>query len=134
MSTVKTMLVINSNPNNILKLEHYLSSFVNKVDGFSSRYSDVLISLTEAVNNAIIHGNNRDENKKVEINMKCTTKGVHFSVSDEGKGFNPSALPDPTKPENLECCGGRGVFIMSRLCDKLAFNNNGSAVKMYFGF
>ena len=97
-----------------------------------TKFPDILISLTEAVNNAILHGNNADESKTVEISMEGKSSGVAISVTDEGKGFDPNEIPDPTAPENIECCGGRGVFIMSRLADKITFENNGSTVQMFF--
>jgi len=68
----------------------------------------------------------------VVINLEEQSSGLAISVSDEGTGFDPEEIPDPTAPENIECCGGRGVFIMSRLADKISFMNNGSTVQMYF--
>ncbi len=126
------MLTISSNPNNILKVENYLRNAQHDMNIDESKFPDILISLTEAVNNAILHGNNADESKKVEISMEEHTFGVAISVTDEGKGFNPNEIPDPTAPENIECCGGRGVFIMSTLADKISFENNGSTVQMFF--
>lgn len=126
------MLTIASNPNNILKVENYLRDAQNEFEIDETKFPDILISITEAVNNAIIHGNQADEKKEVKINMQEQSSGVSISVSDEGKGFNPKSIPDPTSPENIECCGGRGVFIMSRLADKLSFKNNGSTVQMFF--
>lgn len=126
------MLVIDSNPNNILKVENYLQTVKRDYGLLGDRYSDILISITEAVNNAIIHGNKADENKKVKISMGKASKGITFSVSDEGKGFDPNEIPDPTCLERIECCGGRGVYIMSKLADKLSFRNNGSTVEMFF--
>ena len=126
------MLTISSNPNNILEVENYLrdAQLALKID--EVRFPDILISITEAVNNAIIHGNKADESKEVRINMIGQSTGIAISVSDEGKGFDPNGLPDPTAPENIECCGGRGVYIMSRLADELSFANNGSTVQMFF--
>ena len=126
------MLTISSNPNNILKVENYLRDAQLDLKIDEVKFPDILISITEAVNNAIIHGNNADESKRVRINMEGKTSGIAISVSDEGKGFDPDEIPDPTAPENLECCGGRGVYIMSRLADKLSFANNGSTVQMFF--
>ncbi len=126
------MLTISSNPNNILKVENYLRNAQHDMNIDETKFPDILISLTEAVNNAILHGNNADESKKVEISMEGKTSGVAISVTDEGKGFDPNEIPDPTAPENIECCGGRGVFIMSRLADKISFENNGSTVQMFF--
>jgi serine/threonine-protein kinase RsbW len=90
------------------------------------------ISLTEAVNNAIIHGNKNDETKKVQIYAHRKENGVAFCVTDEGAGFNHNRVPDPTCAEKLECCGGRGVYIMKTLADKIVFADNGSTVEMYF--
>jgi len=132
MKLFKKMLVIDSNPNNILKVETYLQNIKNEHIDLSERYADILISLTEAVNNAIIHGNKADERKKVRINMQQSLREFAVSVSDEGAGFDPDDIPDPTKPENLECCGGRGVMIMTSLADKLFYRNNGSTVEMIF--
>jgi serine/threonine-protein kinase RsbW len=53
-------------------------------------------------------------------------------VSDEGKGFKPREIPDPTKPENIESTNGRGVFLMSKLADEIEFNKKGNSVKMTF--
>ncbi len=126
------MLTISSNPNNILEVENYLRDAQLDLKITEIRFPDILISITEAVNNAIIHGNNADESKRVRINMEGQSSGIAISVSDEGNGFDPKRIPDPTAPENLECCGGRGVYIMSRLADELSFANNGSTVQMFF--
>ena len=126
------MLTISSNPNNILKVENYLRNAQHDLNIDETKFPDILISLTEAVNNAILHGNKADESKNVEISMEEKFSGVAISVTDEGKGFDPNEIPDPTAPENIECCGGRGVFIMSRLADKISFENNGSTVQLFF--
>ena len=126
------MLTISSNPNNILEVENYLRDAQLDLKIDEVRFPDILISITEAVNNAIIHGNNADETKRVKINMVGKSRGISISVSDEGQGFDPERIPDPTAPENIECCGRRGVYIMSRLADKLSFENNGSTVQMFF--
>ncbi len=126
------MLTISSNPNNILKVENYLRDAQLDMNIDDTKFPDILISLTEAVNNAILHGNNADESKSVEISMEGKSSGVAISVKDEGKGFDPNEIPDPTAPENIECCGGRGVFIMSSLADRISFENNGSTVQMFF--
>lgn len=126
------MLTISSNPNNILEVESYLKKLEYDFGLNSEQYGDILISLTEAVNNAIIHGNHCDENKLVHIQVQEKNRGLTFCVTDEGCGFNPSKLPDPTCPENIECCGGRGVHIMKTLSDDIRFEDNGRTVEMYF--
>lgn len=126
------MFTISSNPNNILKVENYLRTVQQDMKIDDGKFPDILVSLTEAVNNAILHGNKADESKEVVIDMIEESKGVAISVSDEGNGFDPDDVPDPTAPDNIECCGGRGVYIMSALADKISFKNNGSTVKMFF--
>lgn len=126
------MLTINSNPNNILEVESYLKQLDFDFRFDSEKYADILISLTEAVNNAIIHGNKSDESKFVHIHVREKDNGVAFCVTDEGLGFNPTRVPDPTCGDNLECCGGRGVFIMKTLADDIVFEENGRKVEMYF--
>lgn len=126
------MLTIPSIPSRIAEVESFLQKAVNTININPERYPDILISLTEAVNNAIIHGNKEDRDKLVRIKMEREKRIIKFTVSDEGRGFNIEKIPDPTAPENLECCGGRGVFIMSRLADKISFQNNGSTVEMCF--
>ena len=74
----------------------------------------------------------RIELKLVEIEISYKKKILIVSVTDEGKGFKPKEVPDPTKPENLENLHGRGVFLMSRLADKIEFNEPGNKVTMFF--
>ncbi|MBK8516386.1 MAG: ATP-binding protein [Saprospiraceae bacterium] len=126
------MLSISSNPNNILELESYLKKLDFDYSFESEKFADILISLTEAVNNAIIHGNQGDESKFVHIHVSEIRNGISFCVTDEGRGFNPGRVPDPTSADNIECCGGRGVFIMKALSDDITFADNGRTVEMYF--
>jgi serine/threonine-protein kinase RsbW len=92
----------------------------------------MLISLTEAVTNAITHGNHYDENKVVQINLQKKSDTIAIRVSDQGRGFDPANVPDPTCEENICKCGGRGVFLMQRLCDQIQYKDNGRTVEMHF--
>lgn len=125
-------LTITSDPQNLLKVESYLQKLKEEYNICDDRFPDVLISLTEAVNNAIIHGNKVDITKKVCIKSKSSYTDLTLTVSDEGKGFSVENIPDPLQEENMEKCGGRGVFIMNELCDKLSYRDNGSTVKLVF--
>lgn len=95
-------------------------------------FGNVLIAVTEAVNNAIHHGNLEDEAKKVTIDVKKAEKDLCFIVKDEGKGFDFNNLPDPTAPENIEKENGRGIFLMKSLADDVQFENNGKEVHVIF--
>ena len=133
MITMATKLLsIPSNPKRIVELEGFLTNVLSDLELSKERYPEMLISLTEAVNNAIIHGNKLDESKQVKINCEKSGKHLCFSISDEGDGFDVREVPDPTSDNLIDCCGGRGVFIMTNLCDRIQFKNNGSTVEMYF--
>jgi serine/threonine-protein kinase RsbW len=95
-------------------------------------YGNLLIAALEAANNAITHGNKLNETKHVDFDFSLDDEKVLLSVKDEGPGFDYKNIPDPTSPENIENMSGRGVFLMSRLSDKIEFSNNGSLVKMTF--
>lgn len=95
-------------------------------------YSKIVMALSEAVNNAIIHGNKKDADKTVSIEVQHTGQVLRISVSDEGEGFDPSRLPDPLKEENLLKTSGRGIYLIKQYADKVEFSEGGSCIKMNF--
>jgi len=95
-------------------------------------YGNILIAVTEAVNNAIQHGNMEDVSKSVQISIHQNGKDLKFIVADDGNGFAFDNLPDPTAPENIEKESGRGIFLMKSLADDVAFENNGAKVTLTF--
>lgn len=95
-------------------------------------YGNVLISVTEAVNNAICHGNKNDANLTIEVGVGDHTDAFCFRICDQGDGFDYSNLPDPTAPENILKENGRGIFLMKNLADEIAFNVKGNEVTIYF--
>jgi len=95
-------------------------------------YAKVLIALTEALNNAIIHGNKNDRNKKIYIKFQKANSYYEFHVSDEGEGFDYSNLPNPIDPENIYKINGRGIFIMKNLSDDIRFEDCGKTVILKF--
>lgn len=99
-------------------------------------YHNIMIAITEAVNNAVIHGNKFDKNKKVHISIKVNLNNIYIDVSDEGTGFDPSTLPDPTEGENIYKESGRGVFLMKVLSESTEYviTNKGTTVKLKFPF
>lgn len=96
------------------------------------QYGNILVSLSEAVNNAIRHGNQLDASKFIDVSFEFNDHTIVFSIKDQGSGFDFINIPDPTHPDNLEKPEGRGIFIMKSLADKVAFEDNGSLVKIEF--
>ncbi|MEM8582897.1 MAG: ATP-binding protein [Bacteroidota bacterium] len=121
-----------SDPNNIAQVEKLVEDISSKYHLDQDTRDNLLISLTEAVNNAIIHGNNSEPSKKVSIQLRCTKARLAVKVQDQGQGFDFKQLPDPTAPENICSCGGRGVYLMNQLCDEMSYSNGGSTVEMRF--
>ncbi len=126
------MLVLSSEPKNVSKVEPFIERLVGKYHIRPDVYGNILITLTEAVTNAIVHGNASNSKKNVEVSLQKAENNLTFIISDEGKGFDYSNLPDPTAPENLLKVGGRGVFLMKQLSDLVIFSNNGSTVEIQF--
>ena len=81
---------------------------------------DVQIAVREAVTNAIIHGNGRDVRKRVRVNLVANTAGLEICVQDQGRGFDPSEVPDPLAPDNLCKSSGRGILFMRSLMDEVS--------------
>ena len=94
----------------------------------------VELALREALSNAVIHGNEMDAHKLVRIHCRCEHgKGVWVTVKDEGKGFDPSAVPDPVAIERLQEEHGRGIQFMKSAMDQACFDNGGTVVHMWKG-
>lgn len=127
-----TNLRMRSCTQNVQLLDQYVSKIAEKHRLAPDTYGNILISLTEAVNNAIIHGNKSDETKFVEIRTRVENGKLQISIADQGCGFDPKAVPDPTSIENRCKCGGRGVFLMQQLSDNCRFKDNGRKVEMDF--
>jgi serine/threonine-protein kinase RsbW len=95
-------------------------------------YGNILVSITEAVNNAIKHGNNSDTNLTIDFSYEFSKNEIQFLIKDKGTGFDRNSIPDPTHPDNLEKPDGRGIFIMESLSDEVEFLENGSLVCIKF--
>ena len=131
-ASTSSSIRLNSVPSNVDKVSTFVENLSNKFRFAPDTYGNVLISLTEAVNNAIIHGNKQDANKVVEVYTAKRNGKLAITVKDEGKGFDYSNLPDPTSAERIRECGGRGVFLMRQLSDRCRFQDNGRTVEMEF--
>lgn len=95
-------------------------------------YGNIMISVTECVTNAILHGNKKDKEKTVDLELQFDEEQVTFIIKDQGPGFDYEHLEDPTSPENLEKSGGRGIYIIKHLCDEVKFEDKGSKALLTF--
>lgn len=86
--------------------------------------------MEEAIANAVKHGNRLDPSKQIHVTCRLGTSGLYVEVADEGEGFDPSAVPDPTAPDRLEEPSGRGIMLMRSFMDRVEFSPRGNCVKL----
>ena len=115
-------LEIESDPNNLITVEEFVNYFAKDLGLDNERLAALLLAVTEATTNAIIHANKCDVNKLVTVDVQVAKTKVIITITDEGKGFDPSKIPDPTNPENLLKDSGRGVYLMRVYMDELNYN------------
>ena len=113
----------------LLDLEKFLEEEGIDTD---NRGADVIIALSEAITNAIVHGNKEDPTKHVYVKVERVPGGILASVRDEGEGFNRDAVPDPLAQETLWNAGGRGLLIMESLADRITYQDEGREVTLFF--
>lgn len=132
IDTANFDLVLPSSPENVAKVEPLIEKVKDEFGLSDEIFGNMMVAITEAVNNAIIHGNSCDPSKSVEVNVSKEDHTVNFTIKDQGSGFDHNNLPDPTAPENLEKLSGRGVFLMTQLSDMVIFSDSGSTVEVQF--
>ena len=125
-------LRLSSTYKSVADIERLIDKVCTSVGVNEDAYGNVLIAVTEAVNNAIQHGNKENEELSINVSVKDNQNKVCFSVKDEGVGFDFENLPDPTSPENLLKENGRGIFLMRNLADKVEFTGQGNEVCLFF--
>ncbi len=123
---------IPSSFSSIRRVEALIDSVCSQLSVKEDYYGNVLVAVTEAVNNAIQHGNKESEDLMVGLSVGDKEFDFCFRVVDSGNGFDYKNLPDPTAPENLELENGRGVFLMRSLAEEVDFEDGGRSVSMYF--
>ena len=132
LEPVADKISLASESKSLLVLEEWINKLCDLYQISVEQYGNVLIAITEAVNNAIIHGNKNVANKKTDIEYNIKNQTITFTVFDEGIGFDFNNLPDPTSPENLEKPKGRGIFLMNHLADVVNFIDKGNIVQLKF--
>lgn len=104
------------------RIEHLTCKIARELDLSDDEQDNLSIAVTEAVGNAILHGNKKTYGKKVDVVFKIDKNQITVSVKDEGKGFNPDQISNPLDPNNLLKESGRGIFILKTLMDDVSFS------------
>ena len=129
----KEKLTLESRPENISSIERFVEEICDYYNINDTYFGNILIALTEAFKNALIHGNKSDASRKIQIIFESKPKGLSFTVSDEGAGYDPDVVPDPLDLEiDVNSDTGRGLFLIRSLSDKVELNKEGSSVEMFF--
>jgi serine/threonine-protein kinase RsbW len=115
-------LEIESNSKNLITVEEFVNYFAVDLNINTDKIPGLLLAVTEASTNAIIHANKSDETKLVTIDVTKEDKQLIIRVKDQGKGFDPAKIPDPTETDNLLKDSGRGIYLMRVYMDDIKFN------------
>jgi len=121
---------IESDPNNLITVEEFVNYFCKDINLTDDQLANVLLAVTEATTNAIIHANKCDQSKMVTIDVKVNETKLVVKIKDEGEGFDPAVIPDPTEPENLLNESGRGVYLMRVYMDNVEYNLTPSGMEI----
>ncbi|HAX93977.1 MAG TPA: ATP-binding protein [Bacteroidales bacterium] len=132
MAKMYKRLKVESKMASLRIVENAIDEMTGAIGINQDNYGKILVATLEAVNNAIKHGNKEVPEKLVDVVIEYIDNELRISVTDQGEGFDPSRIPDPTLPANIEELSGRGVFLMSRLSDAITFNEKGNSVTMSF--
>lgn len=121
-------------PNDLRTIEHavdYVMDRCSSCRDYARRVQfNFRVGLTEALSNAMLYGNEQDPSKRVRVEVRVGERAITARVADQGDGFDPGDVPDPTAPTNLMKSGGRGLFLMRKLMDEVHFNDQGNVVTL----
>ncbi|NVJ87509.1 MAG: ATP-binding protein [Algoriphagus sp.] len=117
---------------NVKIIESFIDNARERFEINDDIYGNIMISVTECISNAIVHGNRGNKEKLVHLELKAEEDKLLFVIEDEGEGFEYENLPDPTAPENIEKIGGRGIFLIRHLSDELKFEEGGKKTVLSF--
>lgn len=126
-------LKLPSELSSLTSVENFIDALKIQYNIGEDLYAEILTCVSEAVNNAVVHGNKEDKLKKVNVSLEVqNNKRMVFIISDEGEDFDYTILPDPTSPENIEQLTGRGIYIIKQLAEKCIFNSRGNEIELHF--
>lgn len=126
-------IIIPSSLDYLPKVDEYVEGKLRKLGVDENKLADIAISVTEAVTNAVVHGNKNDVDKRVHIRLEADPFHVEITVEDQGDGFDPTVVQSPTEKGNILKEAGRGIFILKSLMDKVDFvvqPQKGTIIKM----
>jgi serine/threonine-protein kinase RsbW len=124
-------LILESRLESLHEIEHFVEEIGDYYNINNTYFGNILVALTEAFKNAAIHGNKLDPDKKVTIVFQQVANGLAFSVQDEGTGFDPSTIPDPTDLEESEATQ-KGLYLIRKLSDNVVFKEGGAKLDISF--
>ena len=122
MTVETTELTLPSRIETVAKAANAVADFVSRSGISEEAAFGIDMAVREAVTNAVVHGNEQDEQKAVELTLKSSPEAVEISVHDQGQGFNPEEVPDPTESENILKTSGRGIFFMRTFMDEVTWS------------
>jgi serine/threonine-protein kinase RsbW len=117
-------LIISSDFANLPKVEQFTVALCKKAHLDNDQSDNMAIAITELVNNAIIHAHKQDPTKKVVVRVRYEKDRVVVAIIDEGPGFDPREVANPTDPQNLWKQNGRGIFLVRNLIDSVVINSS----------
>lgn len=133
MTVETTELILPSRIETVAKAANAVADFVSRSGISDEAAFGIDMAVREAVTNAVIHGNAQDEQKAVELTLKSSPEAVEITVHDQGQGFSPEEVPDPTEEENILKTSGRGIFFMRTFMDEVTWSirpGGGTTVRM----
>jgi serine/threonine-protein kinase RsbW len=129
----KEKLTLDSKPENISSIEKFVEEICDYYNINDTYFGNILIALVEAFRNALVHGNKNQASRKIQVVFESKPKGLSFTVTDEGQGFDPDSVPDPLDLEiDVETQTGRGLFLIRSLADKTEISDEGRSIEMFF--
>ena len=123
-------LVIASDPAEARSIQEQIEQLLLERQAHDHDIFSIRLALEEALVNAIKHGNQMDLQKKVQVSYRLLADRFEVAIADEGSGFDPNDVPDPTAIENLERPCGRGLMLMRHYMSEVRYNDRGNAVVM----
>ncbi|MCP9292104.1 ATP-binding protein [Gracilimonas sediminicola] len=125
-------LTLQSTYEEVERVEHMLAALQEELGFNDEFYARLMLTVSEAATNGILHGNKLDESKIVTIKAYKDDSKLIFDSKDQGEGFDPESIPDPLAEENLLKTSGRGVFLMEEYADEVSYSENGTRLKLVF--